>query len=136
METACIDIENATEFVKINEKIEVNKNKPSNLPTFIKLNLLDKSEVTKYRFCLYGAMKVKDPNERKQKLSEFERLVRKVYSKNPDELKNLEEYLQINHECSDATNTQKHHEILRFYTKKSFYHSLTNNLLRISRTID
>ena len=53
------DIENEAKFVKIGDDIEREKNK-LRFPSFIPLTGADSTDVTNYRLCLFGALKLKD----------------------------------------------------------------------------
>ncbi len=76
--------------------------------------------------------------------------MRRVYYKDEDELKHLENYLHsidhesfdINHQTNDSDNNnqqnrhKKHFDILRFYVQETFYYKLTNNMLRVCRNVE
>lgn len=75
-------MEGSSKFINLNKSILPGKKKFLGMRTFHKLNSEYKSDLTIYRFCLYGAMKIIDAEERRQKLNEFEKLVTRVQYEN------------------------------------------------------
>lgn len=68
---------------------------------------------------------------------EFTNLVKRVYSKDQNQMKYLQEYLTtIDHISSKPNDSKKNFDVLRFYVQESFYYKLTNNMLRICRTVE
>lgn len=59
-------------------------------PSFIQLTGYDSTEVTAYRLCLYGSLKLRDRRERTEYLKEFTDMVELRYAEVPKELANLE----------------------------------------------
>ncbi len=70
-------------------------------PSFFVLTGHDKTEITAYRMCLYGSLKLKDEKERRDYLREFTELVELRYADVSKELAHLEEYRLINHFSED-----------------------------------
>ncbi len=54
-----VEIDNEARFVKVGDDIEREKNN-LRFPSFITLTGADSSEVTNYRLCLFGAIKLKE----------------------------------------------------------------------------
>ena len=92
----------------------------------------DTTEVTGYRLCLYGSLKIQEKKERENYLKEFTDMVELRYAGVPKELSNLEEYTKIDH--FSANNDKKAKEILNFYVRETFYYALTNSILRLSHS--
>jgi hypothetical protein len=90
------DLENEAKFVKVGDDLEREKNK-LRFPSFITLSGADSTDVTNYRLCLYGALKLKEQKEREAYLKEFTDMVELRYKNSEKELENLKEYQKIDH---------------------------------------
>ncbi len=93
---AADDIANEAKFVMVDNALEKERTR-LRFPSFIPLTGHDPTEVTAYRLCLYGALKLRDRKERASYLKEFTDMVEMRYAEVPKELANLEEYKRIDH---------------------------------------
>ena len=81
---------------------------------------------------MYGALKLKEANERQNYLDEFVDVVKVRYDGIDKELGHLEEYLKIDHLAEESL--EKSRLILNFYVRETFYYGLTNSILRVSNS--
>lgn len=125
------EIENEAKFIRVGDELERDRNK-LRFPSFVMLSGTDSSEITAYRLCLYGALKIKEKREREGYLKEFTDMVELRYAGVPKELDYLMDYKLINHTSDDSED--KLRDILKFYVRETFYYALTNSILRLSRS--
>jgi hypothetical protein len=90
------EIENEARFIEVDNQLEKERTK-LRFPSFLILSGHDTTEVTAYRLCLYGALKLKEKKEKMNYLKEFTDMVEMRYAEVPKELANLEEYKMIDH---------------------------------------